>query len=439
MHSTYSIRYKFILGESKNMTFIAKSKTRMRAVVASATLIGTSILTTTVHAQAYPSKDKLPARNYSTLKVNWSPNPLTGKNWSQDGSADPTARVFGDALYVYTSTDKADKFGARTHCSRVPDLSFGRGFSGFCMPHYQIHRTTDARLGHGSWTKTSNHLKQQDVPWAMKTNEGFGASFSMWAPDVVKNGNTYYMLFPALASGGNQTIGVATASNPNGPFTARPQPLGNINHAFDPGLIKRNGQWFMFYAAQGTVQKTNEAGELLWKDASNRPTTTDTGRKYFEKSIWMSKIDANFTWVSNKIDLKLNPNKYLEGPHPYMVGNNLWLQYANGASPYGGYQVEQVRFWNANAPYHWFDGNSRSLQIAHLDKSGTNHGSIVSWKNKFWAFYHRHILNNDGNNWNLRRAHYSEVSIDLGNYPLGRGRVKPFKYGWWVNEPNLQQ
>lgn len=117
-------------------------------------------------------------------------------------SADPTARVFGDRVYLYPSHDIISPV--------APEQRW------FAMADYHVFSSTDLT----DWTDHGVILDQKQVPWA--NHEGY----AMWAPDCVEHQGRYYLLFPSgLASERGFGIGVATAPSPIGPFTPAAKPL----------------------------------------------------------------------------------------------------------------------------------------------------------------------------------------------------------------------
>ncbi|WP_086933649.1 family 43 glycosylhydrolase [Agarilytica rhodophyticola] len=368
-----------------------------------------------------------PLRNRTILPEHYAPNLIWdgGNNphfnkWAPVGSADPTAKVFGNKIYVYTSSDSKELCQIRNNKQKKHSYAPWAN-TGFCMPGYQVYSSTDGNLHQNNWQKHGLVLRQKDVPWARKANSGWGHSATMWAADVVQGDDgKYYMFFPSVRADNNhQTIGVAVANSPTGPFTARSGPISTANgfdHVFDPSVIKIGGQWYIFYAKNG-------AGG--------------------NKAIWVAKINSNFTQINTPKDLELEKGKYLEGPHAYKVGNNVWLQWASvTASPQGpypgGYQIKHAVAWNNNNPHHNFD--QRGILVHPFGKPGTNHGSVVWWNNKFWAFYHDHVNgrnnNYNPNAWNqthnYRRAMYSLVDVDWSK----RGQIKSFRPDRVVQQPS---
>src|SRR6187401_927523 len=122
------------------------------------------------------------------LSVNYlfGQNPIIRNQYS----ADPTARVFGDRVYLFPSHDIL--------------ATEGKGRVGwFCMEDYHVFSSENLT----DWTDHGVMVKQNEVPWVKKN------SYAMWAPDCIYKSNKYYFYFPATptdTTGKRRfTIGVA--------------------------------------------------------------------------------------------------------------------------------------------------------------------------------------------------------------------------------------
>ncbi len=98
-------------------------------------------------------------------------------------TADPSARVFNDTLYVYPSHD--------------PDTA-----TWFSMVDWHVFSTVDMR----NWTDHGVALSVDDLSWA---------DHEAWAPDCEYRNGKYYFYYPVEA----KSIGVAVGDKPFGPFT----------------------------------------------------------------------------------------------------------------------------------------------------------------------------------------------------------------------------
>ncbi len=97
-------------------------------------------------------------------------------------TADPSARVFNDTLYVYPSHDE--------------DTA-----SWFFMHDWHVFSTTDME----NWTDHGVAFSLEDLSWAEKM---------AWAPDCIERNGKYYFYYPVEQS----MIGVATSGKPYGYF-----------------------------------------------------------------------------------------------------------------------------------------------------------------------------------------------------------------------------
>jgi hypothetical protein len=87
-------------------------------------------------------------------------------------SADPTARVFGDSVYLYPSHD----------ILATP----GHGRVGwFCMEDYHVFASKNLT----DWKDDGIVVSQTSVPWTKPD------AYSMWAPDCIERNGKYYFYF----------------------------------------------------------------------------------------------------------------------------------------------------------------------------------------------------------------------------------------------------
>ena len=135
-------------------------------------------------------------------------------------TADPTARVFNNKVYLYPSHDIKPPVGQRQDW--------------FCMEDYHVFSSENLT----DWTDHGMIVTQNKVPWVRPN------SYSMWAPDCVEKNGKYYFYFPsAPAEGrGGFAVGVAIADKPEGPFIPEPEPIKGIN-GIDP--IRRQCLYFL--------------------------------------------------------------------------------------------------------------------------------------------------------------------------------------------------
>src|SRR3954453_14514515 len=127
-------------------------------------------------------------------------------------TADPSAHVFEGKIYIYPSHDLDHD---------EPSNDNGDQYK---MEDYHVLSMDDenaACVDHGE----ALHLR--DIPWASK---------QLWAPDTAYKNNTYYLFFPARDKDGIFRIGVATSSNPAGPFTPEENYIPG-SFSIDPAVL----------------------------------------------------------------------------------------------------------------------------------------------------------------------------------------------------------
>ncbi len=130
-------------------------------------------------------------------------------------TADPTARVFNDRVYMYPSHDI------------YPPESQRQDW--FNMADYHVFSSDNLV----DWIDHGKIVDQATVPWVNS------AGYSMWAPDCIEKNGKYYFYFPAGFDprlGRGNGIGVAISDTPYGPFVPEPMPIEGVG-GIDPGLL----------------------------------------------------------------------------------------------------------------------------------------------------------------------------------------------------------
>ncbi|MBD0374007.1 MAG: glycoside hydrolase family 43 protein [Flavisolibacter sp.] len=279
-------------------------------------------------------------------------------------TADPSAHVFNNRIYIYPSHDIE---------SNVPEDDLG---SHFDMKDYHILSMDNIN---GPVKDNGVALDIKDVPWAGR---------QLWAPDAAFNNNTYYLYFPAKDKQGAFRIGVATSSSPTGPFKAQPTPIEG-SFSIDPAVFKdTDGNYYMYFGgiwggqlqrwsngkydpngSKTDLQKDNEPAispkvvrlskdmlhfaepvrDAVIVDKEGKPLIGgDHNRRFFEAS-WMHKYNGKYYFS-------------------YSTGDTHFIAYAIGDNPYGPFTYQGV--------------------ILNPVQGWTNHHSIIEFNGKWYLFYH---------------------------------------------------
>ena len=261
-------------------------------------------------------------------------------------TADPTARVFNNKVYLYPSHDIMPPAGQRQDW--------------FCMEDYHVFSSENLT----DWTDHGMIVTQNKVPWVRPD------SYSMWAPDCVCRNGKYYFYFPsAPAQGGGFAVGVAISDSPEGPFVPEPQPIKGIN-GIDPCVLQASdGNAYIFWG-NGRCAKLKENMKEL---ADDNPRETV---KWGNREIEMVGVNC----------LQGLPNRQAEGPFAFEHNGWYYLTY-----PYVREKTEVLGYAmskNPMGPYEY-----KGLIMAEQPNGcWTNHHSIVNYRGQWYLFYHHNYF-----------------------------------------------
>ena len=250
-------------------------------------------------------------------------------------SADPSARVFGDKVYLYPSHDIV--------------VQPGHGRPGwFCMEDYHVFSSSNLT----DWKDHGVIVTQANVPW------GNPQGYSMWAPDCIFRKGKYYFYFPDgvkdTSYGRGFAIGVAVADKPDGPFTVEPNPIKDV-HGIDPNVfIDKDGQAYLYWAGG---------------------------------NIYGSKLKENMFELASKPEvLGVLPDKGLkEGPYLFERNGIYYLTY-----PHVENKTERLEYATSNNPLGPF--KFAGVIMDESPECWTNHQSVIEYKNQWYLFYHHNDL-----------------------------------------------
>ena len=274
--------------------------------------------------------------------VSMAQNPIIRDQFT----ADPTARVFNNKVYLYPSHDIVPPAGQRQDW--------------FCMEDYHVFSSENLT----DWTDHGVIVTQNKVPW-VKPN-----SYSMWAPDCVYKDGKYYFYFPSNpASGMGFGIGVAVADSPEGPFIPEPEPIKGINGIDPCVLLASDGNAYIFWGAGRCAKLKPNMKEL----ADDTPTEKV---KWGDREFEMKGVNC----------LKGLPSRQAEGPFAFEYNGNYYLTY-----PYVRNNTEVLGYAmskNPMGPYEY----KGLIMPEHENGCWTNHHSIINYKDQWYLFYHQNAF-----------------------------------------------
>jgi hypothetical protein len=295
--------------------------------------------------------------------------------------ADPSARVFDSKIYLYLSHD--------VDVPNAPDEEGGK----FLMQDYHVlsmSKVGDTIVDHG----IALHLK--NIPWAKR---------QLWAPDAAYKNGTYYLFFPAKNQNDVFQIGVATSTQPQGPFIAEAKPIEN-SYSMDPTIFKDlDGSYYMYFGGlwggqlHKWINNTYHAEEKHPSPSSvavsPRVVKMSEDLKAFAEEVRELKI----------VDKQGNPFKESDKDKRFFEGS--WMHMYNGKYYYS-YNTgdgHNICYAIGDNPYGPFTYQGIILKPV---KGWTSQHSIVEHNGKWYLFYHDTEISN--------QTHLRNVKVIELNY-----------------------
>ncbi len=330
--------------------------------------------------------------NISELEKNSISKPLVLDQFT----ADPSAHVFDNKIYIYPSHDID------------AGIPFNDNGDHFGMRDYHVFSMNDP--GDSNAKDLGKILDINDVPWAKR---------QMWAPDIAKKDGKYYFYFPAKDKNDIFRIGVAIGDSPSGPFLPDSNPIKE-SYSIDPALFEEQGDYYMYfgglwggqlqkyrdniYDAKNDLRENSEyaLGPLVAK-------MSDDMREFSESPKEVMILDEN------EVPLLAGDKdrRYFEGPWVHKYKDKYYLSYSTGDTHFICYAIGD----NPMGPFKY------AGRILEPVVGWTTHHSICEFNKKWYLFYHDSILS--GGVTHLRSMKVTEIFYDdLGFistvYPYGK-------------------
>ena len=298
-------------------------------------------------------------------------------------TADPSAHVFEDKIYIYPSHD-LDHDGE--------DNDDGDQYK---MEDYHILSMDDVDA---PCVDNGEALHMKDVPWV---------SGQMWAPDAAFKNGKYYLYFPARDKNGIFRIGVATSDRPEGPFKAEESfILGSFS--IDPAvLVDDDDKAYIYFGGLwgGQLESwmTNNFTKDFVEPAADAPMVGPRVAELSDDMLSIKEIPQEILVVDedgNPITAGDEDRRYFEGPWMHKYNGKYYLSYSTGTTHYLVYAI-------GDTPKGPFTYKGRILEPVI---GWTTHHSIVEFKGKWYLFYHDSSLSNGVNH--LRCVKFRELKYN---------------------------
>lgn len=268
---------------------------------------------------------------------------------------DPSTLVVGDTLYLYVGHDTS------------PNESY-------VIPEYLCYSTKDMV----TWTYEGVVLSMRDVSWTADNH-------SAWAGQVAEHNGKYYFYYCSWnsADGGKQSIGVAVADDPKGPFV-------DIGSALVKGSF-----------TTGETSAWNDIDPTVWietdeQGVQHRYLCWGNGKLYMcelnEDMISVKDYngDGQITFGAD-VKEKTAPKSFTEAPWIYRRRDE-------SGSYYGPYYIFYAYGWREQMAYATTDDlmegtvTYQATVMQPSATSNTNHMAVFDFLGKTWFIYHNGSL-----------------------------------------------
>lgn len=300
-------------------------------------------------------------------------------------TADPSAHVFNNKIYIYPSHDIEN------------DLPLNNGGDHFDMRDYHVISLDRA---HGKATDHGNALDVKDIKWAER---------QMWAPDAAHKNGKYYLYFPAKNYQGIFHIGVAVSDQPEGPFIPEETHISG-SFSIDPAVYQDDNNLYYLYfggISGGQLQnwRNNEFGEEIYPtddDVALKPIVA----KLADNMVDLAEAPRQIDLLDEKGNLLLagdTNRRYFEGPWVHKHNGIYYFSYSTG-------DTHKIVYATSNSPYGPFTYQGVILEPVI---GWTTHHSIVKFEGKWYLFYHDSSLS--GGQTHLRNIKMTELTHNDDN------------------------
>ncbi|RPE05751.1 beta-xylosidase [Chitinophaga lutea] len=257
--------------------------------------------------------------------------------------------IFLSLLCICTMLAKAQDSGA-VHLAD-PAIFLHNGM-------YYLYGTVEGRAGEGFQVYTSTGLAQWTLSaknggYALKKGDAFGTA-GFWAPQVFQYRDSFYMAYVA-----NESIAVAVATDPLGPFTQRvKEPLAAPVRQIDPFVFMDEGKIYLYHVRLTGGNKIFVA-EMTDDLAAIRPETLR--ESIIATDQWENT--ANTKWPVT------------EGPSVFKHNGLYYLVYTANDFRHPDYAVGYATSKSPLGPWEKYSGNP-VLHKNMISQHGTGHGDF---------------------------------------------------------------
>ncbi|KAE8386501.1 hypothetical protein ETB97_012323 [Aspergillus alliaceus] len=309
-------------------------------------------------------------------------------------TADPSAHVFNNKLYIYPSHD------------RETDIQFNDNGDQYDMSDYHVFSIDSIS---GPVTDHGVVLALPEVPWASK---------QLWAPDAATKNGKYYLYLPARDKEGIFRIGVAVADKPEGPFHSE-QSFIPGSYSIDPAsFVDADGKAYLYFGGiwGGQLQcwsKTTPDEDTWVFDASKQGPQEPSGAGEIALNPRVAQLTDDMLGFATPVrELVIqdengelikaddHERRFFEASWMHVYRGKYYFSYSTGDTHFIAYAVGE-------SPWGPFRYRGRILEPV---LGWTTHHSIVEFGGRWWIFYHDCEISEGVNH--LRNVKVREIEYD---------------------------
>lgn len=317
--------------------------------------------------------------DFESLSKNAISQPLVSHIYT----ADPSAHVFNNKIYIYPSHDID---------AGVP---FNDNGDHFGMEDYHVISMDNINA---KAVDNGVALHVDDVPWAER---------QMWAPDAAHKNGKYYLFFPAKNKEGIFQIGVAISDFPTGPFKAEPNPIVG-SYSIDPAVFEdEDGSYYIYFGGIWGGQLQKYRNNIYREDNElpkpNEPALLPIVAKLTEDMLQFSEAPKEVRILDAYGELLLegdNEKRFFEASWVHKYKGKYYFSYSTGDTHFICYAI-------GDSPYGPFTYKGRILNPVI---GWTSHHSICEVEGKWYLFYHDSSLSQGVTH--LRSIKVSEIKYN---------------------------
>ena len=276
-------------------------------------------------------------------------------------TADPSAHVFNDKIYIYPSHD-------------IPhDGEDNDNGDEYLMQDYHVLSMNSIE---SECIDNGEALHMDNVPWV---------SNQMWAPDAAYKNGKYYLVFPARDKDNIFRLGIATSDRPEGPFVPESSYIEG-SYSIDPAVfvdddgsvyVYNGGLWGGQLEKWQTGKFDPDGVGLKGDEPAIGPLCakmSDDMLSFVDKPIHISILDEN----GEPITAGDEERRYFEAPWVHKYNGVYYLSYSTGTTHY-------IVYATSDSPVGPFTYRGRIMEPVI---GWTTHHSIIEYHGKWYIFYH---------------------------------------------------